>query len=281
MKGLKRILCFLLIFVAVVGVSACSSKEASPSNNDSGLSQGGGNGAETQIPPEEEVYVAYSSNEIMGLGEDYLTEFFGAVEDNVLGGGFADENIAGMKVLFLNASKMINNISSVDDLPYGRCVKGKELTLDDYTKKPNAVNKFLAKFTPEDSDGNSSLSLKIIFSYKDEDTDFTYDYYDFTIKTNKKNNEIACNFSIERSKEIVGSNDSTAEYFVAELKGNIDSDFDEMNYECYQFSRTEKINDHMTVGYNNIENYLYSKFDGEDKIYYNATETKTMLMTTF
>ena len=93
-----------------------------------------------------------------------------------------------LKVLFLNASKMLKEISDFNDLINGYTYFGNELDLDDEWETPNSVVRFYYAFGVEDGNGDSNVKIRIVFGYDDEDTDntYSYDYYDFLIKTNKK-----------------------------------------------------------------------------------------------
>lgn len=275
MKVLRKVLCFLFLVVITASGFACSSK-SDTSSSDSESGQSGGNDTPQNTPTE--VYVPYTASEIMGLGSEYLDEFFGEVETDLGGGDSADVILSGMKVLYLNASKMMKNISEFEGLLYNSCVRGSALEVGDDSEKPNRVEKFIVTFSGDDSDGNSKVNIKIQFSYKSKDKDWNYDYYEFLIKTNKARGEISCNFAIERSVEKTGESDSTANYYCVDLSGKIGDDANKMEYKCYQFLRNKKINDYTQVSVNNIEEFKFSKFDGEIKTNLsNTSETKELL----
>ena len=180
MKIFKRIICFLLLFVSIGVFSACSPKgDSGSSGGGNDLSQNDNNsgGDETQ----EEVYVAYTSSEILALGSEFVGEFFEEFEIDTTDEELFDDNISEMKILFLNASKMIKKISEMTNLPYGYCVNGQALNAEEYSGKPNQVARFYAIFSDEDDNGNASVRLRFGFSYDGLDVSLDYDYYDILI----------------------------------------------------------------------------------------------------
>ena len=174
MKNFKRIFCFLLMFVTIGFFSACS-KEKSPSNigDDSEISQGGGqsggnNGdsgsGDNDEGGSQEVYVPYTSKEIMSVGSKFIEGFFDDFEVDLTDEDLFDDNVNEARILILNTTKMLDYVSQIEDLRYGAFLKGNELVLDDYQGKPNAVSKFYVTFSDEDTNGNSSVKMKIVFS---------------------------------------------------------------------------------------------------------------------
>ena len=300
MKKFKRILCFLLMFVTMGFFVACSKGEPkTPSGDDSEMSQeqgggsgessggneGGGSGEsgtesggdeDTEDEPQE-VYVPYTSNEIMLIGSNFVDGYFDEFEADSTDEDLFDDNIDEMRVLFLNASKMIKKVSEIQGLVFGACMKGAELTLDSYEGKPNAVARFYVNFSQEDANGNSSVRIRILFSYKDLSVDYDYDYYEMLIQTNKAKKIVSCEISVEKSSKKEGLNDSTARYFVAELNGGIDAERNDILANVYQFERTEKIETQTVINYNIIDNFVQSKFDGKTNFYVGGDDADLLL----
>ena len=268
MRFIKRLICFIMIFVSIGAFSACSKSDNSADQPE--INQGGGNeGGQTN-------YVSYTANEIIVLGSEFVFDFFESVDEGGFGKPVEDMNLLKMKVLFLNASKMINEVSNLDNLVSGYPLMGNEVDLSDDLSGPNSVKRFNFAFMAEDQDGNSNVKIRIVFGYNGVSETYGYDYYDFLIQTNKKNNTISCDILIERS-EIFGDNDSTGKYFCAELDGNINAGVD-ANYHCYYFERVEEILENEQANFNNIRNLEQSKFDGITKTYIDTTETTKALM---
>lgn len=283
MKNLRRIICFLMMIVSLSFFTACSKDQTPPPEIGTGTEQDGGSGdgseesgGEEDNGDEQEVYVPYTSNEIMNAGSVLLSEFFNEYEADLTDEDLFDDNIDNIKMLFLNTSKMITAVSQIDNLPYGYCVRGNAEELVDYTGKPNKVERFDATFKAEDSNGNSSVKLKIVFSYNELDVDYTYDYYDILIKTNKSQKKVSCEILIERSS-IKDSDDSTGRYFYVNLNGKIGGGFDDIKYNCYRFNRTQFINEYTAVNYNNIDQFEQSVFDGQTKTYVGVSESELLL----
>ena len=284
MKNLKRILCFLLMFITFGFFSACSSEktppvtETPPAIEDGGGSNGENNGNdnggesgedEGENDEPEEVYVSYTSSEVMMVGSNFVTDFFNALKVNASDDSKFDDNIGEMKILFLNTSKMIKSISEIENLPYGYCAAGKPVTLDEYEGKVNKAERFYAKFSAEDLDGNSSVKLRIAFSYNELDYAYDYVYYDIFIETNKKQNIVSCEIGVEWSAK-KGTDDSTAKYYNISLSGEIGGGQNCTNYNCSQFDRTN--NDYLKVDFNNIVNLQQSKSVNGTKTYIGDTD---------
>ena len=283
MKNLKRIICFLLMIVTLGFFSACSSeKNPPPAENPPSIENGGGSsggnengggtsGDESEEPedePEEEpeeVYVSYTSSEILTVGSNFVSDFFNGFRVNTTDDDLFDDNVGDMKILFLNTSKMIKTISEIQNLPYGYCVGGKAVTLDEYEGKVNKAERFYAKFSEEDSDGNSSVKLRVAFSYNELDYDYDYVYYDVLIETNKKQNTVSCEIGVEWSAK-KGTDDSTGKYYYISLSGLIGGGQNCENFNCSQFDRTD--NNFLKVDFNNIDNLRQSKCSGTTKVYY-------------
>jgi hypothetical protein len=289
MKKLKRILCFLLIVLSFGFFSACSSGKTPPADNPPPIDNGGGSGGENggggnvepgenddpeEEPEEPEVYVAYTSNEIMMVGSNFVADFFNAFKVNSTDQDLFDDNVGEMKILFLNTSKMIKSVSEIDNLPYGYCVTGKPVTLDEYNGKVNKVERFYAKFTPENSDGESSVKLRIAFSYNELDYDYDYVYYDVLIETNKKQNIVSCEIGVEWSAK-EGADNSTAKYYNISLSGEIGAGQNCSSYNCSQFDRTN--NEFSKVDFNNIDNLKQSKNVNGTKTYVGGAEAEILL----
>lgn len=280
MKNFKRILCFLLMFITFGFFSACSSEKAPPEiESPPAIEDGGGsndedNGGESsededQDDEPEEVYVSYTSNEIMMVGSNFVADFFNALKVNSNDEDLFDDNINEMKILFLNTSKMIKSISEIKNLPYGYCAAGKPVTLDEYDEKVNKAERFYAKFSAEDSDGNSSVKLRIAFSYNGLDYSYDYVFYDIFIETNKKQNIVSCEIGVEWSTK-KGVDDSTAKYYNISLSGEIGGGQNCVNYNCSQFDRTN--NEFLKVDFNNIANLKQSKNVNGSKTYVGDTD---------
>lgn len=291
MKNFKRILCFLLMFVTIGFFTACSKGETPPSGgDDSGFSQGGGEsggGSSGTGPSEpggsgdenepEEVYVPYSSSEIMMVGSNFVDAYFDEFEADTSDENLFDDNINEMKVLFLNASKMLKYVSQMEDLTFGACMKGFDLTVDDDYEKPNAVAKFYVTYNEENSDGDASVRIRILFSYKELDVKYNYDYYDILIETNKAQKLVSCDFSVEKAIQKTGLEDSTARYYVFDINGNIDggNNFEEFN--IYQFDRTEQIEAQTSIDFNVIDDFEQSRFVSEIETYVGGENAELLL----
>lgn len=288
MKNLKRILCFLLMVVSFGFFSACSSEknppatETPPSIENGGGSESGGEnsggdngesgedgGQEGEEP--EEVYVAYTSSEVMMVGSNFVADFFNAFKVNSSDQDLFDDNVGEMKILFLNTSKMIKTVSETENLPYGYCATGKSVSLEEYDGKVNKVERFYAKFIPEDVDGKSSVKLRIAFSYNELDYEYDYVYYDVLIETNKKQNNVSCEIGVEWSAK-KGTDDSTAKYYNISLSGEIGGGQNCSNYNCSQFDRTN--NNFTKVDFNNISNLRQSKNVNGTKTYIGDTDVE-------
>lgn len=281
MKKFRRLICFLLVLVSLSFFSACSKEEKNPQNETSpeiesgGGITGGDNIEEEDEDEPQEVYVPYSASEIMVAGSNLVSTFYNDYEVGLAENDSFDDNIESMKVVFLNASKMIKKTSGFDNLPFGYCVRGKSVVLENYEEKPNKIERFDANFITEDLNGNSSVKLKIVFSYEGQDVQYRYDYYDILIQTNKAQKKVSCEIFIERSVNN-GLNDSTANYYILKLNGNIGDEYQLSSFDCYKFYRKEFIDAHTSVNYNNIDNFEHSKF--EESFYYMGTvESKNLL----
>ncbi len=292
MKNLKRILCFLLMIVSIGFFSACSSEKTPPSTENppsidngggsSGGSEGDNGGGETpsedepEVEEPEEVYVAYTSSEIMMVGSNFVADFFNAFRVNSTDEDLFDDNVGEMKILILNTSKMIETISEIQNLPYGYCVTGKPVTLEEYDGKVNKVERFYAKFVAEDVNGNSNVKLRIAFSYNGLDYDYDYVYYDVSIETNKKQNTVSCEIGVELSAK-KGADDSTGKYYNISLTGEIGSGQNCVNYNCSQFDRTD--NNFIKVDFNNVANLKQSKNVNGTKTYVGGQDAEILLRT--
>ena len=290
MKNFKRILCFLMVFMSIGFFMACSKSETPSTSETPGTSQGGGETGGGNSEPgnsepgdsgsgdeSEEVYVPYTSSEIMMLGSNFVDAYFDEFEADLTDEDLFDDNINEMKYLFLNASKMVKYVSQMEDLTFGACMKGFELNLDDWQGKPNAVAKFYVTYTGDNSDGVSSVRIRILFSYDELNVDYNYDYYDVLIETNKAQKLISCDFSVERATQKSGQEDSTARYYVFDIDGNIDggNNFDEVN--VYQFDRTEKIEAQTTIDFNVIDNFEQSHYVTEVESYVGGEDAELLL----
>ena len=268
------------MFVTIGFFSACSKGEnLPPNNNDTDLSQGGeGSGEEDSGSGDapQEVYVPYTSSEIMMAGANIVDGFFADFEINTTDEEMFDDNIGEDKILFLNASKMLKVVSQIENLTFGACLKGKTLT-EPLDGKPNAVSKFYVTFAEEDSNGFSSVKLRILFAYNGLDVTYDYDYYDFLIETNKAQNIVSCEISIERSKKMAGVDDSTATYFNIELDGKISGEQDDLKYNIYNFDRNEKIETQTDANYNHIKNFEQSYYLGNLKTYISTEDSDLLL----
>lgn len=270
MKVLKKLICLLMVIVSLGTISACS-KNDDVTNDQPEKNQGGGNNGT------QEVYVSYTASEIMSVGSEFVYDFFDAVEEGGFDESVEDLNLLKMKVLFLNASKMLEEISEFEDLENGYTKIGNELVLLE-SDGPNSVKRFYYWFGAEDENGNSNVKIRIIFGYNgDQNAAYSYDFYEFLIQTNKKSNTISCDISIERSL-ISGENDSTGKYFCAELDGDIGSG-NNAKYHCYQFERTEMIAENEQANFNNVMNFEQSKFDGVTEIQLRGSAATKALQT--
>ena len=295
-KIFKRIICFLLMFVTVGFFASCSKgetpppTESGPSTEENGGSGGNNNDAGNEDdndsdddpsdePGEdddgdedvEEVYVPYTSNEIMLVGSKFVTDFFKETNANLEDDDLFDDNINDSKILFINTASMLSKMTTIENLPFGYCISGKSVTLNDYTGKPNKVERFYATFTPDDVNGNASVRIRFAFSYNELDVGLNYDYYNILIQTNKAQKKVSCEISIERSVAD-GVDESVARYFNVKLSGLIDGGFDDVLYDCFKFDRTEKIIDNSLINYNNIDNFEQSVFNGETETYIGFVE---------
>lgn len=296
MKSLKRILCFILMFVTLGFFTACSKSETPPATKGPEISQGGGGeetpgedtGSGEEQEPEvgpsdepsdepEEVYVPYTSSEIMLLGSNFINGYLDEFEADESDEELFDDNINEMRVLFLNASKMIKSVSRIENLTYGACLQGNVLTLDDYNGKPNAVAKFYITFSEEDAEGNSSVRIRLLFSYNGLDVSYDYDYYEMLIETNKAKKLVSCEISVEKSAKKDGLNDSTADYFVLELDGGIESESSEILVNVYKFKRTEMVDAQTQIDFNIIDNLAQSKFNGKTNFYVDGEDAELLL----
>lgn len=293
MKSFKRILCFILMFVTLGFFTACSKGGTPPPTKEPEISQGGGaSGGESesggneepseepeQEPEEEpeEVYVPYTSSEIMLLGSSFVDRYLDEFEVNKTDEEMFDDNIDEMRILFLNASKMIKYISGIDNLTYGACMQGNVLSLDDYNGKPNAVAKFYVNFLADDAEGNSSVRIRLLFSYNGLNVSYDYDYYEMLIETNKAKKLVSCEISVEKSAKKEGLNDSTARYFVLELDGGVESEQTEILVNVYKFERTEMIDNQTIIDFNIIDKLTQSKFDGKTNFYVTGEDAELLL----
>lgn len=310
MKKLKRIICFLLMIVSIGFFSACSKSETPPpgggspetennggtngeeennndenddnennnnDNNDNGESgeSGDGDNEDEENDEPQEVYVPYTSSEIMLVGSEFVGEFFNSYETDLTDENLFDDNIESMKILFLNASKMLKTISEIRNLPFNYCVKGKPVELENYEEQPNMVDRFEGTFSGDDANGNSSVKLKMAFSYNEKNVTYTYDYYEFFIQTNKAQNKVSCEISVERSVEN-GTGNSVAKYYKIGLSGVIGGGDECSSYNCYKFERTKLIEEKDQVNYNNIDSFEQSKFNGSEK-YVGSDEAEILL----
>ncbi len=268
MRKIKQILSLMLAFVIVFAFGACSKKETPPpANNNPGTEQGGGNGA-------EEVYVPYSSSEIMSLGSNYVDDFFADFEVDLTDEVYFDDNINGVKSWFGGASNILESLSDLEGLTYGKTLQGSELEISDYANNANRALRFLARFSDEDVDGNAKVEISVIFDFKNLDNMLNYDFYYFVINTNKKTKDISVDISIERSREN-GVNDSVADYYNISLTGKIGGGI--VSYDCYKFKRTEIIDSYSVVSGNNIDKFQQSKFIDGQKSYISEQEAEENL----
>ncbi len=281
MKNFRRVLCFLLMFVTIGFFTACSKSENPPGgSDDSGLSSGGGSedsGSGDSGGGSEEVYVAYTSSEIMLLGANFVESYFDDFEADTNDENLFDDNVDEMKVLLLNATKMIEYVSEIEDLTFGVRLKGSVLELDDYQGKPNAVAKFYVTETSENSDGNASVRITILFSHDSKSVEYSYDYYDILIETNKKQKLVSCDISIERSVQKTGLEDSSAKYFVFDLDGDIDGGNNFTSFNAYKFERNVQIEDQTIINYNVIDNFAQSFKDSKNEFYVGGNEAELLL----
>ena len=285
MKYLKKLVCFLLMMVTI-SFCACSKSENQPSTPEPPPSIEDGNGLGGDEDNEnsddnnendnetQEVYVPYTSSEIMAVGANFVSDFFNEFEADLTDEDLFDDNINDAKILFLNASEMIKTLSEFDNMPYGYCVRGKAVTLDEYEGQPNKVERFYATFSPDNADGYSSVKLRIAFSYNELDVDYDYVYYDILVQTNKANNIVSCEMSVEFSVKD-GDDNSKAHYYGIELTGNIGGGKDCSNYSCYQLDRTN--NEFVKIDYNNIDNLEQSECLNNEKTYLDVTNSKNLL----
>ncbi|MBR3885793.1 MAG: hypothetical protein IKJ33_05000 [Clostridia bacterium] len=294
MKHFKRIICLLLMFVTMSVFVACSKGETPPpqtstppppvegnggpnvedNNNNDNENNNEDNNTEEEEDEPQEVYVPYTSSEIMMVGSTFVGDFFNGVQANLEDENLFDDNLSEMKNLFLNTSKMIKTIAEIENLPYGYCVNGKAVILDEYEGKTNKVERFYATFSPDDEGGYSSVKLRIAFSYNGLDSAYDYVYYDIFIQTNKAQNKVLCEISAEFSMKD-GADSSKAKYYNIDLNGTIGGGNSCEDYNCYQLDRTN--NNFESINYNNINNLKQSECVKGSKTYVGGDDAENLL----
>lgn len=275
MKFIKKFICLTLMFSLFLMLPACASDKKPNSNNDSTVKNDDSNKKDDDKGDDDNSeYIPLNSTDMLLLGSNFTSEFFSASaysEDNNF-----NDFILKNEILFVNASKMLKNLTEFDNLIFNCILGGYEIEVQN-KENVNAVVKLNINFIKEDVDGNSSLEVKILFGMSSGTAELNYEFYDFLIETNKKQDNISLKCSIEKSFEISQTN-STANYFVMNLSGKIKS-LDVEKYSFYQFERNAKITDYTTgtVNSNIIKNYEQAESDGEKQEFIGASESEILL----
>ena len=274
MKTLKKLFCFLLIFAFCFSFSACTKGGNTGGGGDKNIEQNDDNKNGDNKPEE---YVPLNSSDIILLGADMSQKFLTDFSSDLTDSDKFDDNIEKHKILFLNASQMLKKINDIKNLSFEVGVKG-EMIEQAQENKPNMVNKFYINYIPEDANGNASVEIKIIFSFKDLSVENTYDYYYFLIETNKKQGTISFECAVENSS-LSGSNDSQASYNVFKFGGAIGETNLVKDYDFSYFERITRITNYSTAMINNnfIKNFEQSTFSDETKKYFDPADSEQSL----
>lgn len=276
MKLLKKLICLVLMFSLFLTLPACASGKQPSSGSDSSIKNEDSNKKDDKNNDDDkpEEYIPLSSTDMLLLGYNLTNSFFNVSafsEDNDFG-----EFIIKNEILFINASRMLKNLSEFEDLIFNCILGGYEIEIQS-KQNVSAVIKLNINFAKEDDEGNSSLKVKVLFGTSDKNTDLNYEFYDFLIESNKKQDEISLKCGIEKSKEN-GNSDSTADYYLMQLNGTI-KDLETETYSFYQFERNAKITDYTTatVNSNTIKNFEQAEFDGASKVFISTLESDILL----
>ena len=285
MKNLKRVLCFLLMLTFCWSFSACSKKkESEPSNNttpeiEQPESNDEGNQDEEQEDVvEPEVYTPFDLNDVLDLGSRAIAGFVYNLDVDLNDSDPFDDNIANKQSLFIEASEMLTKLCEFDNISYETAYKGELLSAEDAER--DRVNKFYLEHWEEDENGYSKVDVKILISYKNLDVVYTFDYYNFVIETNQKQNAYSVRIATEKSVES-GSYNSKATYVILELDGEIKTPSSVYKYDVISFARNKQLTNYSSsvINNSNILNFTRSTFDGLEEKYIGVKDGENYLRT--
>lgn len=259
--------------------SACS-KGDNPSENENQVEtplpdEGGNNDGSEEIV-EPEVFVPLTLSDMYSFAKTVNEGFFAGIDEGSTQESF-DKYIYSMKELFLNASDMLQEVKTFENIPCETQIKGEVLTVED-ENLPEQVNKFYMIYLPEDENTYSKLEIRILFSYKDLDVNYAYDYYNIVVETNQKENRFSYSCAIEKSVAS-GLNNSTAKYSVCNIESELENLTNIKTYKVYSLERNKKLTNYSEsmINNTNILNFSKSEFDGVNKSYINTTEGELCL----
>lgn len=255
MKKILRAIVLCLIVPAILFCSACGKKKSDdvsttptvpPTQNEDNTQQ-------------EEVIPSLSNSDAFLLSCDLLNDFCDS----------ESELKASYSVEIERMISLINTIYEIEELESGLCSKGKVVSDISESADVNRLAKMI--FVDNSNDEKVSVSVKMLFGYKDLTTTYDYRFYHFTIDVDKKTRYVEIKTYSDLSVKY-GSDDSTGRYSYLSVKGNIgeQSSISKLSY-C-EFDRSSLIEE---VSNETITNNYIKNFEGI--VFENGEKTKEYL----
>lgn len=239
MKKFLRTIALCLIVPVIMILGACGKKD-------------GGKVDPPSTPPtqneenneQEEILPSLSNSDAFLLSYNLLDEFC--------------KSESGLKTSYLNEiermANMINSVYEIEDLKSGFCSKGK---LVSEIENSDSVNRLAKIILDEDSnDQKISVSVKMLFEYKDLDINFDYKFYHITIDVDKTTSDVLIKTYSDSSAKY-GKDDSTGRYTYLSVAGKLGEDKVISKLSYCEFDRSSMIDEvsNETITHNYIKNF--------------------------